>query len=190
MLSCDVCCPKQKACQGCLSQTEGVQTLHPASITSPQVGCPPREPVLRDSQLLSARATSEEACHSPGKGLAGILVRLPTHPSCLMQMIGTNAEGSLSLCVSSSLWKAKRLWLECSAEGWGSGGRSTQVPVSWPHVAWTDSALISISYLSLSSLLVVLRALLSQQTSNESPAIDIVVWFVIRSGQDRKTCQV
>lgn len=100
MLSCDVRYPEQKACQGC--RQEGVQTLHPAILTSLHVGCLPRGLVLRDSQFLSARATSEEAWLSPGKGLAQILFRI-THPSCLMQMYLTSTEGSPSLSFASAL---------------------------------------------------------------------------------------
>lgn len=49
---------ERKPCQERLSQAEEVQTLRPAIITSLQVGWPPRGPVLRDSQLLSTRATA------------------------------------------------------------------------------------------------------------------------------------
>lgn len=130
MLGCDVCYPKQKACQGCLSQAEGVQTLHPASITLLRVGCPPREPVLRDSQLLSARANSEEACLSPGKGLAGILFRPPTHPSCLMQMHQHKYQG-LSLASAFSPHEERLRGCDWSAQ---RQEESIQVPVCWPHV--------------------------------------------------------
>lgn len=102
---------EKKPCQERLSQAEEVQTLRPAIITSLHVGCPPRGPVLRDSQLLSTRATSEEVWLSPGKRLAEILFRI-THPSCFMQMYLTNTEGSPSLSFPSSL-----LILQCEQPG-------------------------------------------------------------------------
>lgn len=59
---------ERKPSQELLSQAEEVQTLRPAITTSLHVGCPPRGPVLRDSQLLSTRATSEEVWLSPERG--------------------------------------------------------------------------------------------------------------------------
>lgn len=93
VLSCDAeRYRERKPCQERLSQAAEVQTLRPAIITSLHAGCPPRGQDLRHSQLLSTRATSEEAWLSPGKGLAEILFRI-THPSCFMQMHLTNTEG-------------------------------------------------------------------------------------------------
>lgn len=135
----------RKPCQERLSQVTEVQTLHSAIITSLHVGCPPRGRDLRHSQLLSTRATSEEAWLSPRKGLAEILFRI-THPSCFMQMYLTNTEGFPSLSFPSSL-----LILQCEQPGttavWRAQWReeSTQVgPMRPVGCAWTGAALIGI----------------------------------------------
>lgn len=144
MLSCDAeRYRERKPCQERLSQAAEVQTLRPAIITSLHVGCPPRRQDLRHSQLLSTRATSEEAWLSPGKGLAEILFRI-THPSCFMQMYHWFPQSFLSLLITHlAVWTTRKLLLF----GELSRGKreSTQVgPMRPGGCAWTGTALIGI----------------------------------------------
>lgn len=190
VLSCDAeRYQERKPCQERLSQAAEVQTLRPAIITSLHAGCPPRGQDLRHSQLLSTRATSEEAWLSPGKGLAEILFRI-THPSCFMQMSLTNTEGSPSLSFPSSL-----LILQCEQPGnyccLESSAREEREHAGWPHAACRmclDRYCFDWHLQRPSLLLIAFRALFSQLVSNRT--LSWTQWFLMSSGQDSKTCQV